>query len=274
MIVLENKDYYKAIEPLSYVSINTLFAEAVIEQRIPGKIYVDSVQEPSTFYVAHPYGMSLLFGNSDNEQFNRDLYEYINNQESNIRKSEWLQVDPAGTWADKIDSMTTQLNEQQIIMKNTRVNFSFNLETYHQMKEQLRHHDHEIIQMTKDMFLSQTGGVIPRYFWRDVDQFLTVGMGYSLVCEGEIASTAFSAFRNEHQLEIGIETAEAHYGKGYALSVCSALIEYCLDHQLEPVWACRLDNESSYKLAQRLGFEPTLNIPYYRLECRGSIDSN
>lgn len=274
MIVLENKDYYKAIEPLSYVGINTLFAEAVVEQRILGKIYVDSVQEPTAFYVAHPYGMSLLFGNSDNEQFNRDLYEYINNQESNIRKSEWLQVDPAGTWADKIDSMTTQLNEQQIIMKNTRVNFSFNLETYHQMKEQLRHHDHEIIQMTKDMFLSQTGGVIPRYFWRDVDQFLAVGMGYSLVCEGEIASTAFSAFRNEHQLEIGIETAEAHYGKGYALSVCSALIEYCLDHQLEPVWACRLDNEGSYKLAQRLGFEPTLNIPYYRLECRGSIDSN
>lgn len=274
MIVLENKDYYKAIEPLSYVSINTLFAEAVIENRIPGKIYVDSVQEPSTFYVAHPYGMSLLFGNSDNEQFNCDLYEYILNQELNSRNPEWLQVDPAGAWADKIDSMTTQLKEQQIITKNTRVNFSFNLESYQNMKETLRHHDNEIVQMTMDMFVTQTGGVIPRYFWRDVDQFLTIGVGYSLICEGEIASTAFSAFRNEHQLEIGIETAEAHYGKGYALSVCSALIEYCLDHQLEPVWACRLDNDGSYKLAQKLGFEPTINIPYYRLERRGNIDSN
>jgi hypothetical protein len=34
---------------------------------------------------------------------------------------------------------------------------------------------------------------------------------------------------------------------------------------LEPVWACRLENDGSYKLAQKLGFEPVLEIPYYRL---------
>lgn len=278
MIILENKDYLKAIALLSHVNINTLFAEAVIGQRIPGTIYVDSDQEPRTFYVAHPYGMSLLFGNSDNEHFNRGLFDYITNKNRNRRKPEWLQADPAGAWNDKIDAMlnshnskvdkngeTACMDGQQTIIKNTRVNFSFNDEAYHRTKEQFRGHGHEVVRTTKELFLGQPGSVTPRYFWQDADQFLETGIGYSLLCDGEIASTAFSAFRNERQLEIGIETSEAHRGKGYAFSVCIALIEYCLDNRLEPVWACRLENEGSYKLALRLGFEPTITIPYYRL---------
>lgn len=63
-------------------------------------------------------------------------------------------------------------------------------------------------------------------------------------------------------------TVDAHRGKGYAVSVCSALIDYCLDHDLEPVLACRLENEGSYYLAQKLGFRPSVTLPYYRLLAR------
>lgn len=33
----------------------------------------------------------------------------------------------------------------------------------------------------------------------------------------------------------------------------------------EPIWSCRLENTGSYKLAQKIGFLPTAEIPYYRL---------
>ncbi|GGH23542.1 GNAT family N-acetyltransferase [Paenibacillus segetis] len=262
MKILEKKDYYKAMRPLSDVKINTLFAEAVIEQRVPGVIYVDDLLEPTTFYVVHSYGMSLLFGESDNKRFSQGLFEYITNKGLVRHKPEWLQVDPASGWNDIIESF---VDSQPSIMRNTRVNFSFNYENFKTTRQEDPNLNYDIVRMTNELYLSQMGSVVPKYFWRDVDQFLTIGVGYCLLSGGEIASTAFSAFRNEHQLEIGIETVEAYRGKGYAFVVCSALIEYCLGNQLEPVWACRLENEGSYKLAQRLGFEPTITIPYYQL---------
>ena len=42
MILLETKDYYKVANSITTVEINTLFARAVIEQKVQGKIYVDN----------------------------------------------------------------------------------------------------------------------------------------------------------------------------------------------------------------------------------------
>jgi len=66
-------------------------------------------------------------------------------------------------------------------------------------------------------------------------------------------------------LEIGIETTKGYVRKGFALQSCSALIDYCLENKLEPVWGCKLENVGSFKLAQKLGFEPTFFIPFYKL---------
>jgi len=90
-------------------------------------------------------------------------------------------------------------------------------------------------------------------------------VGFTLVGDGELISTAFSSFRHDGKLEIGIETLEAHRGNGYAQCVCARLIDYCLEHGLEPVWSCRLGNKGSYELALRLGFEPTITRPYYEV---------
>lgn len=46
---LESKDYYKAIEPLGKVKINTMFAESVVKQVIPGSLYVDDIVNPRAF---------------------------------------------------------------------------------------------------------------------------------------------------------------------------------------------------------------------------------
>lgn len=83
----------------------------------------------------------------------------------------------------------------------------------------------------------------PKFFWRNAEQFAERGIGYTLMDGGEAASTAFAAFVEDSQLEIGIETNEQHRGKGYASHVCAALIDYCLENGLEPVWSCRKKKE-------------------------------
>jgi hypothetical protein len=86
MILLEENAYYKILEPLKKVTINTLFARTVIEKHLQGKVFVDDVNAPNTFYVVHPYGMSLLFGNLDNDEFNRQFRQYALNKDKSRNK--------------------------------------------------------------------------------------------------------------------------------------------------------------------------------------------
>ncbi|UQZ32290.1 GNAT family N-acetyltransferase [Paenibacillus sp. PK3_47] len=263
MLELESKDYSVALRLLRQVKINTLFAEAVLAGSISGKLYTDSVVNPRAFYVAHPYGMSLLYGNTDNETFIEELRAYIMNTNGARSGAEWLQADPASGWSGIIDGILA--DHKGDIRKDTRVNFSFNRDAYLAAKAHYPRFSGSIVRTSKEQFLTQAGTVVPRYFWRDAGHFAEKGVGFTLLQDGTDAATAFAAYITKHQLEIGIETFEGYRGRGYALLAASRLIGYCLDQGLEPVWACRLENQGSYRLAQKLGFEPVLTLPYYRL---------
>lgn len=139
MKLLDKELYYRVAEPLAKVTYNHLFALAVTEHKIEGQVFVDNSEKPTSLYIVHPYGMSLLSGNYENEEFN-------------------------------------------------------------------------------------------------------------------------------NQLELGIESAPNYRGKGFAMHTCESLIDYCLEKGYEPIWSCRLENTGSYRLAQRLGFEPVLFHPFYKVD--------
>lgn len=273
MISLNKIHYHKALQALNEVAINNLFARTVVEQKVEGSIYVDDFENPSTFYVIHPYGMSLLFGNTENEKFNSKFLDHCLNTSKLRKKQEWLQAFPS-TWDNKLatlfkghlikskDNLNLITNK---IEENTRVNFKFNAEKYLAYKMQQKDKLPNIFRTNKEMYEKMNGSVVPKYFWKDAEQFCKEAVGFSLLIGDEIASTAYASFIHENLLEFGIETHPNHRGKGYAEQTCSALIDYCLEKNLEPVWSCRLENIGSYKLAQKIGFEPSLYIPYYRL---------
>ena len=66
MYRLPIEQYQSVKDQLLQLPINTLFAQAVVDGHVNGKIYVDNIQLPSTYLIYHPYGMSLLFGNQNN----------------------------------------------------------------------------------------------------------------------------------------------------------------------------------------------------------------
>jgi len=274
MIILPPSNYHKLIEPLKEVKINTLFVRSVIEQKVDGFVYVDNTEMPQTFYVVHPYGISLLFGKTDNDIFNSSLYDYILNTFKIRNKYEWMQVYP-DLWNGKILNLlgdklvkakdTIGMEKHNKIEEHTRVNFKFNIEKYSDFKNDFGRQDYKVLRTNKEMYENMQGSVVPKYFWKNSEQFCENGVGYSLIVENQTVSTAYSAFIHDNQLELGIETIESFRGKGCALYTCSALIDYCIEHNLEPVWSCRFENINSYKLAQKLGFEPTIYIPFYRL---------
>jgi GNAT superfamily N-acetyltransferase len=273
MILLEENTYHKVLEPLKKVTINNLFARTVVEKHLPGKVFVDNVNTPTIFHVVHPYGMSLLFGNPDNDEFNCQFREYALNKDKSRGKYEWMQAFP-NSWDDKLkDLFGSSLvkysdnsdNEKEKVELNGRVNFKFNQEAYFTFKQNTPKTDYKIVRTDKAAFGDMKGSVVPMYFWKDAEHFCNHGIGFSLFYDNKLASTAFASFIHDNYLELGIETVEAYRGKGLAQYVCSALIDYCLQNNFEPVWSCRLENTGSYMLAQKLGFEPVLKGSYYKL---------
>jgi RimJ/RimL family protein N-acetyltransferase len=274
MHLLDTKDYHKLILPLNKVKINCLFARSVIECQIPGKVYADRDDNPGTFYVVHPYGMSLLYGESTNSSFNNQFKEYALNLNGTRNKFEWMQAYP-NDW----DLVLTRLfedclinssenifsREERIVELNTRINFKFNHQNFADKRQKLNDPDCQILRTTRQFYEDMKGSVVPAYFWKNADHFVKDGIGFSLFYKGKLASTAYSAFILDKKLELGIETIEEFRSNGYAYHNCCALIDYCIENGFEPVWACKLENTPSYRLAQKLGFEPFSEIPYYRL---------
>lgn len=273
MIKLEPAQYGKAIEALKGVSINCFFARTVAEQHVDGTIYADCAENPSSFYILHPYGMSLLLGNSSNPQFNSWFTRYALNADGERKAPEWMQAYPAswyGTLNQLLGDNLVKFNPAKpspdhLVEENSRVNFTFNEDKYRAIRQTLAAGNDDIVRTSFAMFREITGSVVPLYFWRNAQQFDSEGVGFSLIHEGKIASTAYASFIHENYLELGIETLPEYRGKGFAIKACVALIDYCIERGLIPVWSCRFENTASYMLAQKLGFDVTATLPYYRL---------
>jgi GNAT superfamily N-acetyltransferase len=274
MILLEKKEYYKVIEPLKTVTINNLFARSVVEYYVSGSVYVDKIEHPLTFYVVHPYGMSLLFGDYDNQKFNSSFKDYSLNTNHTRNKHEWMQAFP-NSWEGVLSKLYKDCSikasenligvNKNLIEINTRINFKFNLDKYLEFKQDNINDNLKIVRTDANMFKNMVGSVVPSSFWDSADDFIKNGVGFSLFHKDKLATTAYSAYIHDNYLELGMETIHEFRGKGFAQHTCSALIDYCIENKYEPVWACRLENISSYRLAVKLGFEPVLNLPYYRL---------
>ncbi len=274
MVALKKEDFNKVIEPLKNVTINNLFARSVIEKHVSGLVYVDNKSNPKSFYVIHPYGMSLLFGDCDNMEFNADFRDYALNIDQTRNKHEWMQAFP-NKWDDVLNDLfknslikssdKLESIENNIVELNTRVNFKFNLDKYLKFKENNIKKDLSINRANREVFTEMKGSVVPSNFWDNAEDFCENGVGFSLFVNNKLVTTAYSAYIHDNELELGMETIPEFRGNGFAQYTCSALIDYCIENNFEPIWACRLENIGSYKLAVKLGFEPTLKLPYYRL---------
>lgn len=274
MKLLTKENYSKAVNALKKVKINNLFARAVVENHVSGKVYVNDTTNPTTFYVIHPYGMSLLFGKHDNQEFNQAIKEYALNKNESRDWHEWMQAYPK-LWDSTLEKLFADCSikstdngsnqTKNIVELNTRVNFKFKLVKYDDLKKGIKIPQTPAIRTGKKEFENMQGTVIPLNFWNNMNDFLDKAIGYSTYYEDELACTAYASFIMDNFLELGMETIPQFRGKGLAQYTCSKLIDYCLENDYEPIWACRLENTGSYKLAQKLGFEDALHIPYYRL---------
>lgn len=248
---------------LDRLELNTLFARAVLAGDAPGRVRVDSPGSPSIVHVISGYGMSLLLGSGDGSSVgDHHLVDLLRLPRA---APEWLQVWPAPLAARfaAIARAPTRSGAPAADLL-TRVNFRFSPGAYRTRRPHRAPTSAPVVRVDRSTFFME-GSVVPTAFWRDADDFLRKGAGFAVMIDGRPAALAFSSFVTSSRLELGIETVARHRGRGLARLACEALIEHCLARGLEPVWACRLDNHPSYRLAESIGFVPARHLPYFRI---------
>jgi hypothetical protein len=275
MYLLAPDKYELAEQKIAEASINCFFAKSVISKSVDGKIFVDNAYKPKAFYVIHPYRMSLLYGDISNAFLNNELKAYLLKVDGFRKKDESLQVFPSDI-EEEIDTMLgdsmcvfhsdSNIDESLYsVIKHKRVNFKFNESKFTNLMKRIDLNLYNFTQVGVTHFNEFQGSVVPNKFWNNAADFSSQGFGYVLHYDQQPASIAFSSFRHENYLELGMETKYEFRRKGLATFVCAKLIHYCLKNGLEPVWSCKLSNNGSYNLAIKLGFEPTAYLPYYEL---------
>jgi RimJ/RimL family protein N-acetyltransferase len=102
------------------------------------------------------------------------------------------------------------------------------------------------------------------YNYPSLDAFSEKGVGYGVEHEDRFVAGCSSFALGSRSLEFEIDTHPDFRSRGLATACAAAMIEYCLDHQLEPCWDAH--NDISAALATKLGFiEPA---PYTAYEVR------
>ncbi len=59
-------------------------------------------------------------------------------------------------------------------------------------------------------------------------------------------------------------TAKDMRGRGYSPLTAAALIEHCLDHDIEPYWSCFAWNHASQSVARKLGFASPVHHTWFK----------
>lgn len=273
MYQLAVNDYDRVMPLLATIPFNVHFAKSVLADKVAGLVLVDNIANPQTAYIRHDYGMSLLCGSPDNQEFNHQLLQFLQN-DHDFSRPEYLQVFPdewslvlanlLGSKLVQCDAAIEHQRQAQII-EHVRVNFKFNPEQYRQIVAASGFADYDIRQLDAAAALAYSGLVVPRYYWRDEAIFNQYALAYGLYINDELATVAFSSCRDEHILELGMETTAKFQKQGLAVLVCLKLIDETLKYGLEPVWACRKGNIGSYKLAHKVGFVAASEWPYYQI---------
>lgn len=258
MIRLEPEAYHRATRLLDDAPFNVLMARAVLAGKVRGEVYADGY-EPTSVYVKHMYGMSWLVGYPEDDELRSRFVETLVDP-ARRGAPEWLQVYPLD-WTELLDPLAAD----GLLTRWHRTNFWFNrarfLARFPAIQVQARTEP-----CTPTAVSEFPGSVIPHHFWNSSDEFDASGAGFFAVDgNGRPAAIAFASYLDDRHMEIGVETLPDQRGRGFAQSASARLIHYCIDNDLVPVWSCRTENEGSYRLAEKVGFVPVLEVPYYEL---------
>ncbi|MFX1518193.1 MAG: GNAT family N-acetyltransferase [Promethearchaeota archaeon] len=265
-MILELKpNEYNYIKTLADPVKFHLVINAIIDTKIPGRIWVDDINNPKSALIWDLRYSLYLFGREDNINFNVALKKVFTEEISPNALKEGIEqfflICP--------EAWKTKILENEIIMKKSRLNTiprcyyslqsTLSIDWNHRLPP-----DCHIEFVDKQLFgkssLKNFSYLMDevRDIVGSVEEFLSNGnFGYCLIRdEKKIVSWCLS-FLYGSLCEVWVQTVTEHRKKGFATLTVATFVEYCQNNDITIGWHSNQDNQASIKLAEKIGFERT-----------------
>lgn len=250
------KDKYSSIKTMFDDKFCPTFVYSILDQTIPGAIYVDDQTYPKSFFIGTESGIYFIAGDQGSRAFLDFIVGYYEEQAKLSKR--FTLFSSSDTWDSVIKTiLKDDLNQMR------RVAFSFQQKppkTALQLPKGL-----VLKRIDEDIISNSTEFNSPYYeeYWNSAAHFLGNGFGFAVVQGDHVVSECTSIFLGNNRAEMDIYTLEEYRGMGLAYCAGSKFIEYCLENGMTPSWDCDVCNNSSMTLAAKLGFKPVTEYSIY-----------
>lgn len=251
MIKLEKKEYKNVIGLLQNLEENCTFAYGVVLNGLPGRVFVDNMSNPQSCLITCDGGKYMVAGDEGNEDFNNALVDFLK-QPLNHK----IYYDFYATSKKWIKLLSKRLVGHSIPLG--RIIYSYKGGKAPVFKEFYNEFEkgYELKRMDEQLFEQLVTKLDSTCMdqWGSPEAFVSKGIGYCILHEGELASVCYAVVTGGGYAELSIHTMKNYRNKNFALITCSAFIEECLERNLTAIWDAGCDNKPSNKLALKLGF--------------------
>jgi len=223
-----------------------------------GRVFANDVARPTAAFV-HNNGACTLAGAADDFRFAEQVCKWL----LEFHGSDYfiLYAFPSA-WEPLLDRVLGSAAK-----KRRRYDFDFNPAKFAQQRSwkndappgyELRRIDERLMQQIRDV-----ANPYSRSYWKSASDFEQHGLGFCAIFQGAIVGICYTAFAWGVHHDIDIMTVEEHQHRGLGTVLATTFIDHCVENGLIPGWDCWTKNEASVALAERLGFEPRVEVSVY-----------
>ncbi len=247
------EQYSKFIDLARKNTCNTVYPMSIAEGFQDGDIYTDCVEKPTFALFWHVSGFAYLTGRPADKYLD-DIYRLMENKDGTNPRRFVLEL--------KDEEVAAYFQKKENVEEHPRYRFRLQGEI---LTDGVLPDGYELKEVDAKLLSKISGNIVPASFWRSDEEFLKKGKGYCIMYGDAVVSVAFSAAVSSKQVDIGIETAEAHRRKGLAVIAAKQMVAYVKSIHREPVWDCNVANVGSRCTAENAGFTIVAEHAFYKV---------
>lgn len=243
LFLLNKEQYHLASHCFDANSPNIAFIQSIMENKIPGQIFVDCLKNPQAacVFTEGPYGFVSKNFTFDKLQALEALITNKNTGQSNFK---------------------LMMDSSEILMPANSENITAIGRSYMKLNREKMRKDVVCPEGFSLHFIDNI--LFEKGHWKELmrsiygtrQNYLAHAAGYCLMHNNKVVSEAHAVISNDFA-ELGVVTDPLYRKLGLSTIVCHSLILYCLDRGFQAKWSCDSQNEASLRLAVKLGFENT-----------------
>ncbi|MFX0064828.1 MAG: GNAT family N-acetyltransferase [Candidatus Hermodarchaeota archaeon] len=263
MVIEFKETEFKRVQTLYKLLNYHLGIGAIIDGVIPGRIWVDNVENPRTALIWDKRYSYYFLGDENTDNFNlaldRLFTEEIAPDTLNRGIKQFFLICPEN-WEKKI-LQKEMLKDQSPMRRIKRAYYAFKQPQIVDWKAMvppgysIERINEKLLENTNLENIYALIGEIEDIIG-SIEEFLRREfIGFCLVHETKELVSWCIAFFHASSCEITIQTVEKYQRRGFGTLTTAAFVEYCLSKNISMGWHTNQDNIGSIKLAEKIGFE-------------------